>query len=84
MTQTNANLAYAVKLAHAVCCLSGSPSYIDDLRDGLHDRGIVQAIRNHDTAALFGCRQSGFRETLGYPPHVLFILERLPAKMFVE
>jgi hypothetical protein len=26
---------------------------VQDLREGLRDRGIVQAIRHHDTAALF-------------------------------
>jgi hypothetical protein len=51
--QADANLAYAVRRAHAVCCLSGSPSYIQDLREGLSDRGIVSAVKNHDTAALF-------------------------------
>jgi hypothetical protein len=29
-------------------------------------------------------RQSGFRETLGKPPNVLFLLERLPGEMFAE
>ena len=42
-----------MRCVRAVCCLAGSPSYIDDLRDGLRDRGIVRAIENHDTAALF-------------------------------
>ena len=51
--RTNANLAYAMKCVHTVCCLAGSPSYIDDLREGLRDRGVVHAIKNHDTAALF-------------------------------
>jgi hypothetical protein len=51
--RTNANLAYAMRCVHAVCCLAGSPSYVDDLREGLRDRGIVRAIENHDTAALF-------------------------------
>jgi hypothetical protein len=50
---TNANLAYAVSRVHAVCCLSGSPSYIQDLREGLSERGIIRAVRNHDTATLF-------------------------------
>jgi hypothetical protein len=50
---SNANLKYAVDRVHAVCCLSGSPTYVQDLREGLRDRGIVQAIRHHDTAALF-------------------------------
>jgi hypothetical protein len=51
--QANANLAYAVSRVHGVCCLSGSPSYIQDLREGLNDRGIVRAVKNHDTATLF-------------------------------
>jgi hypothetical protein len=51
--QLNANLAYTVSRVHAVCCLSGSPSYVHDLREGLNDRGIVQANRDHDTATLF-------------------------------
>ena len=29
-------------------------------------------------------RQSGFREVLGNPPNVLFLLERLPGEMFAE
>jgi hypothetical protein len=33
--------------------LSRSPSYVQDLREGLHGRGIVQAIKNYDTATLF-------------------------------
>ena len=49
----NANLAYAVRLVHATCCLAGSPSYLDDLRDELREAGIVRAARNHDTPALF-------------------------------
>jgi hypothetical protein len=53
IAQGNANLAYAIKRVHAVCCLSGSPSYIHDLREGLNERGIVRAVRNHDTATLF-------------------------------
>jgi hypothetical protein len=42
-----------MKCVHTVCCLAGSLSYIDDLREGLRDRGVVHAIKNHDTAALF-------------------------------
>ena len=49
----NSNLAYAVKMMHAVCCLSGSPSFVDDLRTSLPRHGIARAVRDHDTAALF-------------------------------
>jgi len=52
-THTNANLAYAVQLVHATCCLAGSASYLDDVRADLRDRGIIRAIRNHDTPTLF-------------------------------
>jgi hypothetical protein len=50
---SNTSLAYAIKVIHAVCCLSGSPSYVDVLRADLRDRGIVRAIQQHDTPALF-------------------------------
>ena len=53
MSPPNPNLAYAVKLIHATCCLSGSPSYIDDVHADLGDRGILRAIKDHDTPALF-------------------------------
>jgi hypothetical protein len=52
-SQVNPNLAYAVKIVHAVRCLAGSPSYIDDVRAELGDRGIVRAITGHDTQVLF-------------------------------
>ena len=50
---TNANLAYAVQLVHATCCLAGSASYLDDIRADLQRSGITRAIRDHDTPALF-------------------------------
>jgi hypothetical protein len=53
ITLTDPNLAYAVRLVHATCCLAGSGSYLTDGRANLHDRGIIRAIRNHDTPALF-------------------------------
>jgi len=51
--QTDANLHYAVQLVHATCCLAGSASYLDDVRADLRDRGIIRAINDHDTPALF-------------------------------
>jgi hypothetical protein len=47
------NLAYAVSLVHATCCLAGSPSYLDDIRYDLRLRGIPRAVKDHDTPALF-------------------------------
>jgi hypothetical protein len=52
-THTDANRAYAVQLVHATCCLSGSASYLDDLRADLRSYGIIRAIKDHDTPALF-------------------------------
>ena len=52
-TVTNADLQYAVQLVHATCCLAGSASYLDDLRADLRDCGIIRAIKDHDTPALF-------------------------------
>lgn len=33
--------------------LIGSPSYVDDWRSDLRDRGVLDAISDHDTAGLF-------------------------------
>jgi hypothetical protein len=49
----NANLHYAVQLVHATCCLAGPASYLDDIRADLRDRGIIRAIKDQDTPALF-------------------------------
>jgi len=53
ITHTNADLRYAVQLVHATCCLAGSASYLDSVRADLRDCGIVRAIKDHDTPALF-------------------------------
>lgn len=50
---TNHNLDYAVRLVHGTCCLAGSPSYLDDLREEMQHHGISRAVRTHDTPALF-------------------------------
>jgi hypothetical protein len=52
-TSTNPNLAYAVHLVHAACCLAGSASYLDDIRTDLRDCGIIRAVKDHDTPAMF-------------------------------
>ena len=49
----NSNLAYAVRLVHATCCLAGRASYLDDIGTDLRQQGVVRAVRDHDTAALF-------------------------------
>jgi len=45
--------AHALELIHAVCCLAGCPSLIDDLRNDLLEAGILAAIEAHDTPKLF-------------------------------
>ena len=52
-THSNPNLAYAVQVVQAVCCLAGSASYLDDIRADLRDRGTSRAVTDHDTPALF-------------------------------
>jgi hypothetical protein len=51
--ELNPNLAYAVKIVHGTCCLAGSASYLDDLRADLREHGVIRAVRDHDTPALF-------------------------------
>jgi hypothetical protein len=55
MTQmpNSANLAYAVRLVHATCSLAGSSSFLDDVRAELRGRGVIRAVKTHDTPALF-------------------------------
>jgi hypothetical protein len=50
---TNPNLAYAVRIVHATCCLAGSASYLADICEDLSDHGIIRAVKDHDTPALF-------------------------------
>jgi hypothetical protein len=52
-SDANPNIAYAVKIVHSICCLAGSPSHIDDIRDDHKEAGIARAIKAHDTPALF-------------------------------
>jgi hypothetical protein len=52
-SHANPNIAYATKIVHSICCLAGSPSYVDDIRANLGNRGVIRAIRDHDTGALF-------------------------------
>jgi hypothetical protein len=53
ITHTNADLHYAVQLVHSTCFLAGSPSYLDDVRADLRECGIMRAIKDDDTGALF-------------------------------
>src|SRR5665213_2331044 len=42
-----------VALAEAVCALAGSNSLIEDARSGLASIGVIEAVQQHDNAALF-------------------------------
>ena len=50
---TDPDVAYAVRMVHATCCLAGSASYLADIREDLRDHGITRAVRDHDMPALF-------------------------------
>lgn len=50
---SNPNLTYAVKVVHAVCCLAGSATYVDDIRAELRHCGVSRAVEQHNTPALF-------------------------------
>ena len=54
MSPTNANLAYAINLVHATCCLAGSASYLDDVRRELRSDGAARAIRRSPKEIGFG------------------------------
>jgi hypothetical protein len=45
--------AYALAFIHAVCCLAGSASFVDDQRKDLRKEGVLKAIEAHDTPKLF-------------------------------
>ena len=44
-------LDHAARLVHRVCCLAGSPGFVDEIR--ADNRAIRSAIKDHDTAGLF-------------------------------
>jgi hypothetical protein len=46
-------LLHATNIIQAVCRLAGSPSFIDDVRAGLEDSGVILAVEQHDTATVF-------------------------------
>jgi hypothetical protein len=50
---SKAGLLHATTLVQAVCRLAGSPSFIDDVRAGLEDSGVILAVDRHDTATVF-------------------------------
>jgi hypothetical protein len=50
----------AQRLVHEVCTLAGRPNLITDLRRDLGRQGILEAVRSHNTAALFDWMARGF------------------------
>ena len=46
-------IAYACDLVHEVCCLAGSPSFLDDLRDEIGRSRVKRAVKDRDTPVLF-------------------------------
>lgn len=53
MTVGGTGLDYAVDMIHAVCRLAGMPSFVNDVRTELQQRGIIEAVDHHNTATLF-------------------------------
>src|ERR1035437_8504379 len=45
--------AYAHRIIHAVCCLAGAASFVDDARDNLVSEGVLGAIEAHNAPGLF-------------------------------
>jgi len=45
--------AYAHRIIHAVCCLAGAASFVDDARDNLVSEGVLGAIEAHNSPVLF-------------------------------
>jgi hypothetical protein len=50
---TGSDLDYAVNLVTTICALAGSPSYLSDLRASARRHGLIRAVGDHDTPALF-------------------------------
>jgi hypothetical protein len=52
-TFQGANRDYAVNLIYTICCLAGPTSFLDGIRADLRHTGVLEAIRRHDTGAIF-------------------------------
>jgi hypothetical protein len=50
---STAGLQYAVAMVEKVCQLTGPPTFLDDLRSEFAEQGIIEAVANHDTPAVF-------------------------------
>ena len=50
---TAAGESHAVRIIEGICCLAGSPTFLDDLRRTLRWAGMVRAIDQHDTPKVF-------------------------------
>jgi hypothetical protein len=57
---SGAGQAHARSIIHAVCCLAGSASFVDDQRTWFHDEGLLTAINTHDTPKLFDWLMGAF------------------------
>lgn len=54
MSPSKSDLDYAIGLVRRVCELCGEPDLIEDIRASFRDMGLLQAIRHHDSDAIFG------------------------------
>jgi hypothetical protein len=60
LSPNHAALAYAVLLIEAVCCVSGSLTFVEDIQSNKGLSGLVTAVKNRDTPALFNWMMESF------------------------
>jgi hypothetical protein len=53
-------LTYAVSLIDAVCCVSGSPTFVEDIRANRGPTGLATVVARRDTAELFNWMMESF------------------------
>ena len=46
-------IAYGADLVRRICAVAGPLSFLEDLQQELTDDGVIAAVRQHDTAAIF-------------------------------
>ena len=52
-TSFDSAVDHAVNLIERTCQLAGKPSFVSDLRQDFRDSGVLKAVEQHDTAAIF-------------------------------
>src|ERR1035437_621286 len=50
---TGPDLPYGINLVTTICALAGPSNYLADLRTSARKNGLIAAVQNHDSPALF-------------------------------